>query len=97
MHPPLPRGRGGEQELPSTDTWCKSMPVEYSSKASMGWWDLRQPRGSEEDALLQNPDAVSNQMESSEHENWWPGLGRWRLGMKMEDAIVEFDKGEFWS
>ena len=32
----------------------------------------------------------------SEFENWWPGLGRWQMGLKLENAIVEFGEGKYW-
>ncbi|RFU36332.1 hypothetical protein B7463_g60, partial [Scytalidium lignicola] len=98
VQPPLPAGEGGghQGELPSTERWCKSLPLEYSSKTSVGWWDFRRPKGNEEDALLQNEDAIASTEQSSEYENWWPGIGGWRLGTKMEDTVIEFDVGEFW-
>ena len=30
------------------------------------------------------------------YENFWPGLGRWRIGIKIEEAVVEFPEGEHW-
>ena len=30
-------------------------------------------------------------------ENWWPGFGRRRIGLKMEDATIYFDEGEQWN
>ncbi|KAH8808607.1 hypothetical protein F5884DRAFT_378042 [Xylogone sp. PMI_703] len=78
VQPPLPSGKtedGHQEELVSTDRWCKSLPLEYSSKTSVGWWDLKQPKGDEEDALLQNGDTEPGNKEVSVYENWWPGMG----------------------
>lgn len=36
-------------------------------------------------------------MVSTGYENWWPGIGRWRFGMKMEDATVLFGLSENWT
>jgi hypothetical protein len=101
VQPPLPEGRGSQDELPSTERWCKVLPVEYSKKSSLGWWDVRQDLGllrepTERDALIK----VNGNGAKSEHadisENWWPGFGRWRLGAMMEDATIEFGEGEHW-
>jgi hypothetical protein len=88
--PPLPEGKGSQGELPGTDKWCKFLPVEYSKKASLGWWDMKQDPG-----LQREPTESDSQADI--FENWWPGFGRWRLGSKMEDATVEFEVGEHWA
>ena len=99
VQPPLPRGKGKEGELPGTNRWCKILPLEYSKKASLGWWDLRQTdevskstysgvSGSEGEVYLDGT--------YSAFENWWPGLRRWMLGMKMEDATLEFGGEVYW-
>ncbi|KAF6814793.1 hypothetical protein CMUS01_12567 [Colletotrichum musicola] len=36
------------------------------------------------------------QDESSKEENFWPGLGRWRLGMSMKNAEISFQNMEHW-
>ncbi|KAH7324555.1 hypothetical protein B0I35DRAFT_475791 [Stachybotrys elegans] len=72
--PPLPAGSGSLGELPSSDKWVSIAPLESSSKTSVGWFDLAQ--GDHPPA----PDCP----------NFWPGLGRWQLGIKMEDAVIEF-------
>ncbi|KAF6800972.1 hypothetical protein CSOJ01_12106 [Colletotrichum sojae] len=36
------------------------------------------------------------QDESSKEENFWPGLGRWRLGMRMKNADISFENMEHW-
>jgi hypothetical protein len=109
VQPPLPSGKSAQDELPGTDRWLKVLPVEHTKKASLGWWDLRQDatgktRSSvgdrmptEEDRLLGSTDEdAGNETSSSGFENWWPGLGRWRIGVKMEDATIDFAEGESW-
>lgn len=29
-------------------------------------------------------------------ENFWPGLGRWQLGVRMDDAAVLIPEGRYW-
>jgi hypothetical protein len=103
VQPPLPEGKGSLDELPGTDKWCKVLPLEYSKRASLGWWDLRQDVGKEEnmterDSLLANGDGErGGQQVGTGFENWWPGFGRWRMGIKLEDATISFPEGEYWS
>ena len=96
--PPLPEGRGKEGELPGTKRWCKLMPVEYSKKASLGWWDIRQPISPEYSDDASNDGAQETYLEGtcSTAENWWPSLGRWQLGIKMDDATILFGGEELW-
>ncbi|MCJ1400962.1 hypothetical protein MMC11_004173 [Xylographa trunciseda] len=111
VQPPLPEGQAKGGELAGTNDWCKILPLEYSSKTSMTWVDLQQvaktvggdsgkPQkgdtpsttgGSESAAPGKAPDGVY-----SDFENWWPGLGRWQIGLKMEDATIEFGEGKHW-
>ena len=78
-------------------------PLEYSSKTSLGWWDLRQDgakvkEATEQDPLLARDDPEGDgEQAGTGFENWWPGFGRWRIGLKMEDATIVFDEGEHWS
>ncbi len=103
VQPPLPEGKGRLGELPGTDRWSKVLVQEYSSRTSMGWWDLRQDGTKDEelterDTLLGNHVWAGNQEQvGTGYENWWPGFGRWRIGVKMEDATLMFDEGEHWN
>jgi hypothetical protein len=103
VQPQLPEGKGSLGELTGTDRWCKVLPLEYNKKTSLGWWDLRQDgrngaEVTEQDSLLVNSDSEdSEERAGSNFENWWPGFGRWRIGLKMEDATIYFDEGEHWS
>jgi len=84
VQPPLPKGTS--PELEGTDRWCKMMPLIWSSKTSLGWFDMNRGRL-----------AVGQSVETREEvNNWWPGLGRWRIGMKMDSATIEFEEAEYW-
>jgi len=105
VQPPLPKGNGSQGELPGTEKWCKILPVQYSYKASIGWWDLKKstaPRDSgeeltEEDGLLANRDGTMNDAASHlTFADWSPDIARWSLGVKMEDATIVFDVGSHW-
>ena len=96
VQPPLPRGRGSLSELSGTRKWCQFLPLEYSQKTSLGWWDLKQGDAMEEDPLLGRHDDHRSEGNVA-HENFWPGFGRWRIGMKMEDATIEFPEGRYWN
>ena len=95
VQPPLPEGNGSAGELPGTQRWCQCLPLEYSQKTSLGWWDLKQGKANELDSLLRGENDSRSGGEVV-HENFWPGFGRWRIGMKMEDATIEFPHGRYW-
>ncbi|KXH35604.1 hypothetical protein CSAL01_02827 [Colletotrichum salicis] len=82
VQPPLPEGSGSQDELLGTDRWCSIAPGQSSKKTSLGWFDIRQ--ADEKGHII------------GEHENFWPGLGRWQIGLKMEDSIVSFPKPKHW-
>lgn len=96
VQPPLPEGKGAQGELPGTDQWCQVLFTERSPKTSLGWWDLKQSEATEEDALLSRLDLDGGAKVAADYEHWWPGLGRWRLGMMMEDATVDCPEGRHW-
>jgi hypothetical protein len=56
--------------------------------ASMGWWNLKRADTEDGDA--------SPGSRGSELGNWWPGIGPWRMGIKMESATITFPAGENW-
>ncbi|KAF8851780.1 hypothetical protein BDZ45DRAFT_133134 [Acephala macrosclerotiorum] len=95
VQPPLPAGEGAELE--GTDKWCKIAAVESSRKTSLGWFDLRQRRKADEREPLLGGNGRGDQGSGSEgYGNFWPGLGRWRMGIRMEDAVIDFPEGEHW-
>ncbi|KHO00600.1 uncharacterized protein MAM_01378 [Metarhizium album ARSEF 1941] len=76
--PPLPRGPGAHGELPGTNSWCSFLPDQYSRRARLGWFDIAQRPG---------PGGPGGPL-----DNFWPGLRRWQLGLKMENAALRFDE-----
>lgn len=82
VQPPLPEGNGSQDELPGTEKWCSIVPGQHSRKTSVGWVDMRQT------------DDQRNAL--GDHENFWPNLGRWHLGLKMSEADIEFPEGRHW-
>jgi hypothetical protein len=94
VQPPLPEGKGAAGELPGTKQWCKVLPLERSSRTYLGWWDLKRQDSAEREPLLSGSSV--DEVSSEGNENWWPGIGRWRIGMKMEDATIVFPEGEHW-
>lgn len=120
VQPPLPSGHEEEAKiLVGTKDWCSVIPLEWSKKCSLGWWDMRQGESTyeegrlkgvgEEQALLgtggglAGNDGSGSRVENEQEEdgeqsfeNFWPGIGRWQLGVVMEDATIEFPVGERW-
>lgn len=93
VQPPLPEGMSSYGELPGTNKWCGISPYQYSNKTSIGWWDMRQ------NETLKSMAAGCKGKNDKEHtyENWWPGAGRWRIGMVMENEEIEFPEGRYWT
>lgn len=81
--------------MAGTKDWCEVLPFESSSKTSLGWWDLKQG-ATEEDALLGGEQGGSRDA-GDKIDNWWPGLGRWQIGVRLEDATIKFPEGRRWS
>lgn len=78
VHPPLPEGQGSLGELPGTKSWCAFTPNFSGKTVSFVTFDMQQYR--DDDKKL-----------SQRSTNFWPGLGRWRVGMMMENATMELD------
>lgn len=55
----------------------------------LAWFDIKQP-----DHGLTAEEAKSRGM--STEENFWPGLGRWQFGVKMENTTVDFPDAKYW-
>jgi hypothetical protein len=95
VQPPLPQGSKADVELARTHQWTMVKSLEWSSKTSLGWWDMKQsPRIGEDETPTRSSE--DSDPVAGEFENWWPGIGRWRLGMKMEEATIEFPEGKHW-
>lgn len=108
VQPPLPVGKGENSRIlagTEDEGWCKVEPAEWSKKCRVGWWDLKQEGdGDGEGQALLGGEGEGGEGEGGEgegedgerFENWWPGNGRWHLGVMMEDATIEFPVGERW-
>ncbi|KAH7381124.1 hypothetical protein BKA64DRAFT_584236 [Cadophora sp. MPI-SDFR-AT-0126] len=98
VQPPLPNGTDSStKELVGTEQWCEVMPLEWSRKTSLGWWDLKRGEATEDDALLGGNGNGTVGGDEMGYQNWWPGFGRWRVGLMMEDATIEFPEGKRWT
>lgn len=70
----------------------------------MVWWDMSQDQTemegghnegsgiSESDSLL--AESAPSKSKYDANNNWWPGLGRWRIGLWLEDAVLELGEAE---
>ena len=99
--PPLPAGETMEEC--GSEVWIRSKPELWSKKTRAVWWDMRQERinepaegagDSETDTLLskRSPGKAANVLEGV--DNWWPGLGRWRIGLWLDDAVLTLGEAE---
>jgi hypothetical protein len=84
VQPPVPEGQGSQGELAGSHRWCSFYPTMSSSKTGFGWFDLRQKEERE------------GEEREGDAPNFWPGLGRWQLGIKMEDADISFLNMTWW-
>lgn len=95
VQPPVPQGgkpgaRGDEEKeeelvVVGTDKWCRCVVAQQSSRTHVGWFDLSQ----EDQHGGQSSHAAL-------FKNFWPEMGRWQLGIRMDDAKIEIPEGEFW-
>ena len=60
----------------------------------MVWIDLKQPDKDREAAVGQEEGDVLLKTKGKDRENWWPGMGRWHLGVFCENATLELGKPE---
>lgn len=80
VQPPVPQGVS--EEIVGTNQWCKSIITQYSSRMHLGWFNISQRDEHGDSGAL--------------FENFWPGLGQWQLGVKMDNAAIEVPEGEYW-
>lgn len=91
LQPPLPTGDPTDLVVGTTD-WKRSLPVLTSKRAKMVWIDLKQPdedREYGEAAVGREEGDVLLKRKGKDRENWWPGMGRWHLGVVCEDATLK--------
>ena len=82
MQPPLPQGTGESKNAEvGTQDWKASSPVLRSQRNRGCWVDMKQ-------------DGVDGKEGRMVEENWWPGLGRWKLGLWSEDAVLTLGEPE---
>lgn len=81
VHPPLPEGRGSQGELPGTNSWCAFTPAFSGKAVSFMTFDMEQYR--EDDRMV-----------PQRNKNFWPGLGKWRVGIMMENATLVLNSRE---
>ncbi|KAL1858860.1 hypothetical protein Daus18300_009858 [Diaporthe australafricana] len=80
VQPPVPQGK--PEEVVGTEQWCKCEMTQAASRTQVGWMDLSQR---DDDGKL-----------TGLFENFWPGMGRWQLGVKMDNADLDIPEGEYW-
>lgn len=85
--PPLPQGQGIHGELAGTKDWKVTVPAQKSTKTTLGTFDMDQGEG---DAVKDGKNAVGDEF----YPNFWPGMLRFTLGMKMEEATITFSEPE---
>ena len=96
LQPPLPEGDPADLVVGTKD-WKISNPILKSKRAKIVWIDMKQP-----DEDWKNGEAAAGQEEGDTlltkhgngHENWWPGMRRWHLGMICENATLELGEPE---
>lgn len=92
LQPPLPTGVPPNIEV-GTDVWMLLSPVIKSRKTRIVWLDMEQHRIDDDSSEGANKKNVPSQHKGSA-DNWWPGMGKWRLGMSCEDAVLELGHPE---
>jgi hypothetical protein len=88
--PPLPAGNGSYGEVPGTSAWAETLLGARSNYPTPGTFDLDQGAG----------DDTGNGYNAAGDEyfpNFWPGLPRHNIGVKMEKSTIEFPVPETWS
>lgn len=82
VQPPVPQGKPDDVFVVGTEKWCRCAVEQQSSRTHVGWFDLSQKD-------------EQGQM-SALFENFWPQMGRWQLGIRMDDATIDVLEPEYW-
>lgn len=88
--PPLPAGNGSYDELPGTSQWAETLLGMQSDYPTPGIIDLNQGTG---DNVGNGYNAVGDEF----YSNFWPGLARFNVAVKLEQTTVSFPVPEKWS
>ncbi|KAH7034777.1 uncharacterized protein B0I36DRAFT_84049 [Microdochium trichocladiopsis] len=99
VQPPLPGNQDASQgELPGTQRWCKIGPNQSTRNASIGWLDMKQTAddGGEGEGAAKKGAVTTTAGQIPGCENFWPGMGRWQLAIKMDDAEIDFGHATYW-
>ena len=91
VQPPLPAGNPAAEQgaLVGTERWCRLAGYTMSSSSSsLVWADMSQKDGDMDGNRADAPD--------DGYENFFPGLRRWNLALKMADGKLHFPAPETW-
>ena len=70
-----------------TNEWMRLSPIQRSKKCRIIWLDMEQPR--KRSAAAKGEQQSNTPSKECKEDYWWPGFGRWRLGMSCEDLTLE--------
>jgi len=93
LQPPLPEGKPADLVV-GTDNWSRSHPVLKSGKAKLVWFDMKQPEEDPKKVTGTGSGAGDALLAKKGHENWWPGMRRWHIGLYCPDATLELGEPE---
>jgi hypothetical protein len=84
VQPPLPAGSTSQGELAANDQWCKlASYVQSSPNAEVAWADMSQ-KGEDGGPVADG------------YDNFYPGLKRWNIALKLNDSTTVFPHPETW-
>jgi hypothetical protein len=89
--PPLPAGNGSYGELPGTTQWAETALGAASNCPTSGIMDLAQNGGDEVGSTGFN--AVGDEY----FADFWPGLTRFNVAVRLDNATVSFPVPEKWT
>lgn len=96
VQPPLPSGPNASYgELPGTSEWAATVPGQTSDFTTLGSFDLYQPDGGDTSGNVTGT-IRTNAVGDEYFENFWPGMPRQNVGLKMERATITFGEPEKW-
>ncbi|KAI0391593.1 hypothetical protein F5Y17DRAFT_440000 [Xylariaceae sp. FL0594] len=92
VQPPLPGNTlAAYDELPASDHWAATVPGQTSTHTTLGVFDMDQGDGDVEEG--QSVNSVGDEY----FPNFWPGLPRFNVGLRLADARITFSAPEIWS